>query len=296
MKKAFAIKSTLLVVGAYSIAIAACSAEGQTVQGGSGNRPGSGGTPGAGGTDATGGTPGVGGVVNNPGTGGTPPTTGGSFGTGGTPPATGGSFGAGGTPPAAGGSFGAGGTGASQTCTSTATAMTDTGGFLTSGDWKGYAFTSGSGTGTTISPPNFMNLMAGQAPCACGSVAGLADYSGTAMIGVNLNQESGSSTLGTITPGGTGLAYQLAGTPPAGLRIQIQGPNGGTDATQRWCANATGTSGQIPWTDFQFECWEGGTQTPFSGTEPIAAVLALVPGTNSAPVPFDFCVVSFSQY
>jgi hypothetical protein len=74
------------------------------------------------------------------------------------------------------------------------------------------------------------------------------------------------------------------------LRVQIQGPNGATDANQRWCAPIPGNGGFIPWTAFNTMCWDN------SGTayakQPIVAVLVLVPGSTAGTRNFDFCVNS----
>jgi hypothetical protein len=159
--------------------------------------------------------------------------------------------------------------------------------------WKGYAFTAKGGTGTTITPDDFSTLTAGQALCACGTVKGTTDYSGTAMIGINLNQMAGGMDVGTVMPSGMGIGVTVTGAGTTPMRLQIQGPMGATDASQRWCADLPAAGGVIPWGNFQFECWEGGKRTPFNGMQPISAAMVLVPG-GTTDISFNFCVTGMS--
>jgi hypothetical protein len=248
---------------------------------------------------------GTGNVPN--GTGNVPTGSGGSLGSGGTPvTGPGGTMaGSGGVPAASGGAMtstggmmasGTGGGAPAGPCTvATATStVTDANGFVNATPWKGYAFTAKGGAGTTVTPADYASLTAGQGLCACGTVKGLADYTGVAMIGINLNQEAGAMTVGTVTPTGAGITVAVTGAGTTALRLQIQGPMGDTDATQRWCADLPAAGGTIPWGNFQFECWEGGKRTPFNGTAAIAAAMVLVPG-KTTDVPFNFCVTSLSQ-
>jgi hypothetical protein len=237
---------------------------------------------------------GTGGSVST-GSGGSTPVTGSGgtiTGAGGVPASNGGvATSTGGTPPA-----GTGGSAPAGPCTvATGTsAVTDANGFVNATPWKGYSFTAKGGAGTTVTPADFASLTAMQALCACGTVKGAADYSGVAMIGINLNQEPGSMTVGTVTPTGSGITVAVTGAGTTALRLQIQGPMGDTDASQRWCADLPAAGGTIPWGNFQFECWEGGKRTPFNGTAPIAAAMVLVPG-KTTDVPFNFCVTNLAQ-
>src|SRR6185369_15573348 len=73
----------------------------------------------------------------------------------------------------------------------------------------------------------------------------------------------------------------------AALRVQVQGPNGATDANDRWCAPLFGSGGFIPWDAFNTKCWDG-SGTKYAG-QPLTAAMILVPGSTAA-VPFDFCL------
>jgi hypothetical protein len=246
----------------------------------SGGRQNSGGTVAMGGTMAVGGTS-IGGFV----------ATGGILGlTGGLSAALGGSTAAvGGTSMLMTG--GATGTGGS---TGTGPYTVLGGGYVTSGSWMGYAWVSATPTGSSsITPANFTTLLAGAQLCVTGSVTATTDSSGTAMIGINIAQAPSTTVTGTWTPAtSTGLTYSITNPGLSPIRIQIQGPNGATDANQRWCYTTTALSGTIPWASFNTQCWQGGLGVAYSPTSPIAAVMVMVPGTTTAVVPFSFCIVS----
>jgi hypothetical protein len=258
----------------------------------------------SGGTNAvTGGAANTGGAISSGGTrtGGASGVTGGASGvTGGTSGMTGGASGVtGGTSGVTGGAANTGGS-------STLTGGTSAGGSITGGTgpgpsyyenapFAGYAWTASSGTGTTITPANYDDKTPPGAPfCASGSVGAMTDYSGTAMVGINLNQAAGSTVAGTWTPpsGSTGIIINVTNSGASTLRVQIQGPNGGTDANQRWCASLSqfGTDVTIPWTAFNTMCWDN-TGTYYSDAmSPLEAVLVLVPGGSTAAVSYNFCV------
>ena len=67
------------------------------------------------------------------------------------------------------------------------------GGYVTAGAWKGYAWTATDGvSATTISPATFSNLAADGQLCVSGTVAGTADYSAVAILGISINQAMGT--------------------------------------------------------------------------------------------------------
>jgi Glycosyl hydrolase family 12 len=162
------------------------------------------------------------------------------------------------------------------------------GAYVAMGDWHGYAFTSANGAGSTIMPMNFEARMPGQGLCASGTVGAAADYSGTALVGVNLNQPMGAGGPMPIMMSKAGVFVQVKNNASSTLRVQIQGPNGDKDAMDRWCAPLMGTSGFIPWSTFNTACWDN-SGTAYSG-QPIVAAMLLVPGGATDPVKFDFCI------
>jgi cellulose 1,4-beta-cellobiosidase len=139
-----------------------------------------------------------------------------------------------------------------------------------------------------ISPMNFEARPKGQPLCAMGTVAAVADYSGTALVGVNLNQPMGMGSPLTVMKSKAGVFVQVKNTGGSTLRVQIQGPNGAMDANDRWCAPLSGTSAFIPWATFNTKCWDN-SGTAYSGS-PLVAAMVLVPGGATDPVKFDFCI------
>lgn len=154
-----------------------------------------------------------------------------------------------------------------------------------------------TGTGSTISPTDFASHTPGTAFCATGSVGPMTDYSGVALLGYNINQAKDATTLGTWTPASIssgGVTVNVSNNGTSVLRVQIQGPNGATDATDRWCATMTTFNQQllIPWSSFNTSCWDG-LGTWYAG-QPLEAVVILVPGDDLFAVSFNFCLNSIS--
>ncbi len=166
------------------------------------------------------------------------------------------------------------------------------GGYISSGDWQGYAWTATSPSGGTISPDDFGEFF--DFPlCASGSVS--TGTENVAMVGWNLNQGTadGEPAL-SVTPTMEGIHVSLGNPGGSELRLQIQGPDGGSVSTDRWCAVIPGTGGFIPFSAFNTECWAGGAGTAYAG-QPIVAAIVLVPGSAAGPVSFDFCITSLQQ-
>ena len=168
------------------------------------------------------------------------------------------------------------------------------GGYVNSGSWHGYAWTASAGVGSTIMPADFSRAITGQPLCVSGSVAPLADFSGVALLGVNLNQAmQGMPAPLTVVPTSDGITLTVTKTMDPPMRIQIQGPDGATDPNQRWCAPLTGSGGFIRWNTFNTKCWDGsGT---FYANGPIVSASVLVPGGSMTAVPFGFCLTSIKE-
>jgi cellulose 1,4-beta-cellobiosidase len=166
--------------------------------------------------------------------------------------------------------------------------------FVTAGDWHGYAWSSANGMGTTIDPPTFMGVMEGDPLCISGTVAPATDFSGIAMIGVNVNQERiGMDTPHPVKTGQAGLLVNVTNRGSAQLRVQIQGENGASDENDRWCVPLSGSGGFYTWGSFNSKCWDN-TGNDYAG-EDIVAVMVTVPGDDTDPVSYDFCLNSFMQ-
>jgi hypothetical protein len=165
---------------------------------------------------------------------------------------------------------------------------------VNSGSWHGYAWTASAGTGSTILPADFSRAADGQPLCVSGSVAPQADFSGVALLGVNLNQATQAMSVPmAVVPTSDGITVTVTKTVDSPLRIQIQGPNGATDANDRWCAPLVGSGGFVRWSTFNTKCWDG-SGTAYAN-QPIVSVSVVVPGGNMAAVPFDFCLTSIRE-
>ena len=206
-------------------------------------------------------------------------------------------------------------------------------GWWTSGTWHGCAWTgidtvTKAPNRTTITPTDFTTLPAGSAYHVSGSVGqdppvpatNYTGYGGVALLGFNLNQSpAGASCLYnpaaataigppgvTFPTGPTGIAVNFSKTAGTGVvRIQIQGPNGATDPTQRWCYGLTQVQGKdfAPFSRFYTQCYaDDGTGKAMPGQslgmayagQPISAIVFLVPGTSNTNVPYDITVNGFA--
>jgi hypothetical protein len=257
----------------------------------------SGGSGGSGGTTSIGtGTGGFTPIQSSGGRSGTGTSTGGNFvsvGTGGasTSGATGGSIiiggGSGGSVIVGGGSGG----GAVVGGMDNASAMN---GYVMNTLWKGYAFTSTSGTSAMIAPvcdpAGIVPCFTGKQLCASGTVGADVTGSSTAQLGFNINQAATGGVAGAIATTGTGLSLALSGN-VTGLRAQIQT----ADMKTRWCANLTGPTTTIPWAMFNTACYMPSAGTYYVPGTPIAQVGVVVPSA-ATPTPFSFCIVDAHQY
>lgn len=166
------------------------------------------------------------------------------------------------------------------------------GGYYTSGAWKGYAWVLTNAASAT--PTDFSAAGDGERLCIAGSVEPREDYSGIAMLGVNLNQDEGDETVaGTVTPTAEGLTVRVENRGGSPLRVQIQGPNGAEDETDRWCATIGGSGGTIPYHRFNTRCWDGSGDA-YAG-QPLTSAAILVPGDAALATPFDFCLDEISD-
>lgn len=174
---------------------------------------------------------------------------------------------------------------------------------------------------STITPTDFTTQAGTSGPYhVSGSVGQDPKYNGVALLGFNLAQPSAGANCAydpasatamgppgvTFPTGPTGIAVNFSKTSSTGtVRIQIQGPNGGTDATQRWCYSLTQVQGKdfAPFSRFFTQCWnDDGTGKATAGNdigakyngEPISAIAFNVPGTNNADLPYDFTVNGFA--
>ena len=192
-----------------------------------------------------------------------------------------------------GGTGGTGGTGGS---TSTGTPAVANSGYIDMGNWGGYAWTDP--VNATISPENFSS--AGALPyCVTGSVNG-GSYDNLAMLGVNLNQaeaaEGGAPTdVLEILPTGTGVVINITNNGTSPVRLQLQAADGDTNPAHRWCAELSGGAQTLLWSDFNTECWTLVSGSDYDGTVALTSAALVIPGDQSAAVPFDVCLNDLYQ-
>jgi hypothetical protein len=187
---------------------------------------------------------------------------------------------------------------------------------VTSVDWHGCVWTgidsTVAGTTTSIAPQEFTSGTPEGGPYhVSGTVFN--DYNAVALLGFNLNEAvTGSSTQCKYNPAGalqngppaatipssaTGIAINWSeAKAPQYFRIQIQGVDGATNASQRWCTTITDTTGPsfVKFTDFSTQCWQGATNPVAYNKEAIDAIVFLVPGTILQTMPFDFTINGFA--
>ncbi len=167
------------------------------------------------------------------------------------------------------------------------TLQLDEGGYFKSASWAGYAWASANEA--TISPEDFTENEEGAALCVNGSVSATEDWSGVAMLGINLNQMPGEDTpLGTVIPTEVGITVKVENPGGSSLRVQIQGPEGATDEDDRWCATIAGSGGSIPYERFNTKCWDDSGES--YQRQPLVSAAVLVPGANDVETTFDFCL------
>ncbi len=329
-----------LLAGSLAFALIACAPAAVTPAGGSGGKGnggsggnGSGGS-GSGGTSAKGGSGGNGSGGN--GSGGTS-AKGGSGGNGsggsGSGGSAGGASGSGSGGSGSGGAAGSGSGGAAGTGSGGSSGGSSAGGSnpagyymtkdwnVTSADWHGCVWTgidsTVSGSTTSITPKDFTAATKEGGPYEVSGTV-FNDYNAVAMLGFNLNETTNGKSdqckydpaaanaegppVATIPGSATGIAVSWSAkvAPVTSFRIQIQGVNGATDATDRWCATITDAAGPsfVKFSDFYPSCWYVGVSgqdpgTPYAG-QPIDAVVFLVPGTTTAKAPFDFTITGFA--
>jgi hypothetical protein len=268
--------------------------------GGAGGALGTGGMLGSGGALGTGGS-GTGGMLGSGGALGTGGAMGiaGMIGSGGRVGGTGGTIGTGGRAGTGGsGTGGALGTGGAGTIPA---------GYWTNGSWQGCVWVeTDSVGGTTASPLAFPVRMDSASYCLSGSVEADPSYRGFAGLQFNLAQpaagadcsynaanatRTGLPAVTMITPN-LQISFTKAIATP--LQIEIEGPNGATDSTNRWCtivpAAASG-SVTISLGMFTTQCFlPGNPGTAYAG-QPISSILILVTNpSTAAPAPYNFCV------
>ena len=122
-----------------------------------------------------------------------------------------------------------------------------------------------------------------------GTVAGTADYSAVAILGINVNQPMADTTTPTpfadewsaINNNTSGLAYDITNTGGSPLRVQVQAKGGDADQRLRWCAPVASKTGALTWGTFNSACWDQ-TGQGYGARASLVSVMVLVPGAQTA--------------
>jgi hypothetical protein len=169
-------------------------------------------------------------------------------------------------------------------------------GYYESGVWQGRVSTFANGA--SIEPAAFDGVT--DAPyCMTGAVAPSEDVSGIAGFSWYLDQAASCAGAGCVPPASTatperdGVVVRLDNPGGSDLRLEVLGPNGDTDANDRWCVDLGAADGVVfvPWDDFNTVCWAGGTGSTYA-MEDLQRLVVSVPGLGQGEgnVNFDFCV------
>jgi hypothetical protein len=186
---------------------------------------------------------------------------------------------------------------------------------LTGVNWAGCVWTqvdnNVTASSTSISPQDFTtNHQPSDSYHVNGTVFN--DYNAIAAVGFNLNEAitDDSSQCAhkvfdstTVLPPGVTFPSSAGGltidwtesTQATAFRVELLGPTGVNDATQRWCANITDITGPtfVPFSSFNTTCWMPSAGTGYSG-EAVSAVAFYVPGTATKKSSFDFSINRFN--
>jgi hypothetical protein len=128
--------------------------------------------------------------------------------------------------------------------------------------------------------------------CLSGTVPPNSTYQSYAGVGFGV-AETQTATGGEVTTlplTATSITVNFANYDGSPLRFQL------SDITyQYWCYDLTGASSPItiPLTSFNTACWDNSGQAFGSGTG-ITEMQFNVPGSNTSPTPYDFCMLGLS--
>jgi hypothetical protein len=127
--------------------------------------------------------------------------------------------------------------------------------------------------------------------CASGIVASNPNYISYAGIGINVNQNSASSTnpsTGSLAIDATNITVSFSNDYQSQLRLQLN-----DSAGNNWCYDITGYSSPvtIPLSSFNTRCWDN-SGDPFKPGTAITSLSLVVPGDATSDRKFSFCFYS----
>ena len=127
--------------------------------------------------------------------------------------------------------------------------------------------------------------------CASGIVASNPNYISYAGIGINVNQNSASSTdpsTGSLAIDATNITVSFSNDYQSQLRLQLNDLAG-----NNWCYDITGYPSPvtIPLSSFNTRCWDNSGE-PFKPGTAITSLSLVVPGDATSDRKFSFCLYS----
>ena len=165
-------------------------------------------------------------------------------------------------------------------------------GYITSGDWSGYAWISSS-PGVSVTPSDFNALPAGGELAVTGNLPADSSSSTSIMLGINLDQNISESTTNRVTLSGDGISYRIRNTNNTDLRLGLYDE---LHAKYYWI-NLSSTSGNLPYSGFNTTPWVQGSGEYFNKeTVEINSIIFLGYSTPVLGIDFDFSLLDLYEY
>ncbi len=165
-------------------------------------------------------------------------------------------------------------------------------GYITSGDWSGYAWISSS-PGVTFTPTDFNALPAGGELAVTGKLPVDPSSSTSIMLGINLDQNISESTTDGVTLSGEGISYRIRNTNSTDLRLGLYNES---QAKYYW-TNLNGTSGSLPYSGFNTAPWNQGSGEDFEKeTVDISSIVLVGYNASLLEIDFDFALLDLYEY
>jgi len=152
----------------------------------------------------------------------------------------------------------------------------------------GFVTTNAGGSGTSIALTCTEDSF-----CASGTVGTSSTYNSWANVGFNVKQpeSGGSGSLGSVPFVGSSITISYVNEGGSALQLSLW------DGFNFWCfylpPSKVPNTINIPFSKLNTSCWDGTGSTFVSGT-PVEMVQLTVPGSSSAPTPFDYCFLGMT--
>lgn len=169
--------------------------------------------------------------------------------------------------------------------------------------WEGCVSTliDDLGLGTTIEPTNFAARALDEPFCVSGQIAPDPEYRTFAMLNFNLADEHDAdcdvtppafrqASPTTLRPQSSRLFFDAYNETGLFILATLYGPNGETDANDRWCIRLGNTSGttNVPYEQFNTNCRDNSGE--YYHGEPFVSLGFVLAGIAEDVLPFDFCI------